>query len=249
MQFNDTSTSLGLIQDIDFILNLDTATTYSTANKTRCINAWYERAVSLILQADQRWEFDDNNATDLPIATTSLVADQQDYAITGATFLKVLRVEIKNESGNWIQLKQMSMQDKKGTAMTEYRKTAGTPDEYDLLGQSIFLYPKPDYSASASLKVYYQRNVSLFAATDTTKVPGFAAPFHRLLSFGAAYDYCIANALTSRIPLLQTEIQKLENGLMEFYANRDRDKKIWMTINSEDYGQEEYQGNASVDFN
>jgi len=246
MVFSDTSTSLGLVQDIDFILNLDTATTFSTANKTRCINSWYDRAIGLIFMADNRWEFDDDNATDLPIATTALVADQQDYAISGATFLKVLGVSVKTEAGDWVALNKISMQDKKGTDMAEYRETAGDPKEYDTFGQSIFLYPKPDYSASASLKVYYQRNVSHFAAGDTTKVPGFAAPFHRLLSFGAAKDYCIANNLFSKISFLDKEIEKLEQGLLEFYSSRDRDEKVKMTLSQEDYGQDNFSGEESI---
>ncbi len=239
MQFSDTSNLTGIVEEIDFLLNLDSSTTYPIKQKTRAVNRYYDKALSLILQADNRWEFDDNNATDLPVATTALVANQQDYSITGATFLKVLGVSIKDESGNWISLNPISIQDKRGTDMAEYRETAGTPQEYDKMGQSVFLYPKPDYSASASLKIYYQRDVSLFVSTDTTKVPGFAAPFHSYLSYGAALDYAIANNLTTRIPLFQAEIAKLEQGILEFYSSRERDEKVRMTVNPEDYGSEE----------
>jgi len=237
--FSDITNDTGIIQETDFLLNLDVATTYPVKQKTRSINRYYDRVVSLILQADGRFEYDDNNQTDLPIGTTALVANQQDYSISGATFLKILRVEVKDSNGNWTQLKQISLQDKKGTAMTEYKKTAGTPKEYDLLGQSTFLYPKPNYSLAAALKIYYQRDVSHFVSTDTTKVPGFAAPFHSILSFGAALDYAIANNLTSRISLFREEIAKLEMAIINFYGNRDKDSKLRMTVLSENFGQEE----------
>ena len=148
-------------------------------------------------------------------------------------------MEVKNSSGDWTQLKQISIQDKKGTAMTEYKSTAGIPVEYDVLAQSVFLYPKPNYSLAAALKIYYQRDVSHFVSTDTTKVPGFAAPFHSILSFGAALDYAIANNLTSRISLFREEIAKLEMAIINFYGNRDKDSKLRMTVLSENFGQEE----------
>ena len=249
MKFSSSADKLGIVEEIDFLLNLDVATTYPVKQKTRSINRYYDRVVSLILQADGRFEYDDNNQTDLPIGTTALVANQQDYSISGAIFLKILRVEVKDSNGNWTQLRQMSMQDKKGTAMTEYRSTAGVPQEYDVLAQSVFLYPKPSYAASAALKIYYQRDVSHFVSTDTTKVPGFAAPFHSILSFGAALDYAIANNLTSRIPLFREEIAKMEMALIDFYGNRDKDEKLRMTIRSDDYGQEGIVGLGNVDIN
>jgi len=248
MVFSNSSTKAGIVEEIDFLLNLDSTTTYAIAQKTRSINRWYDRVVSLILQADGRWEFEDTNQTDLPIGTASLVANQQDYSISGATFLKVLRVEILDSSGNAKQLKQISIQDKKGIAMTEYQKTAGTPKEYDLLGQSIFLYPKPNYSKAKGLKIYYQRDVKHFVSDDTTKVPGFAAPFHSILSFGAALDYAIANNLTSRISLFREEIAKLEDALITFYGERDKDTKLRMSMRSEDYGQGDIVGEESVNF-
>jgi len=235
MKFSSSADKLGIVEEIDFLLNLDSTATYAIAQKTRAVNRYYDKAVSLILMSDGRFEFDDDNQTDLPIGTTALVANQQDYSISGATFLKILRIEVKNESGDWIHLRQISMQDKRGTAMTEYRETAGTPKEYDVMGQSVFLYPKPSYSASAALKVYYQRDVSHFVSADEDKVPGFAAPFHSYLSFGAALDYAIANNLGSRIPLLREELAKLEQGIITFYSSRDRDEKVRMRLAKENY--------------
>ena len=89
MVFSDSSTKQGLVEEIDFLLGTD-ATDYPTAQKTRNINRWFDRVISLILQADAKWEWDDTNYTDLPIATASLVANQQDYSISGTEFLKIL---------------------------------------------------------------------------------------------------------------------------------------------------------------
>ena len=236
--FSDTSTYLGIVQDIDYILfGSSTATSpYAIADKTRIINNAYDKVVSLILQADGRWEWDDNNKTDLPIGTTSLVADQQDYEMSAATFLKILKVEIKDSSGNWKVLSPISLDDKTTQSITDYKSTAGTPEEYDKLGNSIFLFPKPSYASSGGLKIFYQRNVTHFAADDTTDVPGFAENFHRLLSYGAAFDYAVAHQMTRKISILKPLITEMERDLIKFYSTRGRDEKMSISLQEENYG-------------
>lgn len=249
MQYSDTSTYSGIIQDIDFQLFGDSVSTsaYLIADKTRNINAWYDRVASLIIKADDRWEWDDNNKTDLPIATTSLVANQQDYSISGESFLKILKVEIKDSSGNWKALTPISLEDKRGESMTDYLKTAGTPVEYDKLGNSIFLYPKPSTTISGGLKVYYQRNVTHFTTASTTTVPGFAELYHRILSYGAAFDYAVANGMNGKMSTLAALIAKMEADIVAYYSTRnDRDDVPSMSLEQENYGQDDNFDNLST---
>ena len=238
MQFSDTTNLQGIVQEIDFLLGTD-ATEYAVAQKTRNVNRWYDRAVSLILQSDSRWQWDDTNLTELPIATTSLVANQQDYSFTGAGFLKVLKAECKDRDGTWLPLQQIDISQKKDVAMSEYRSTAGTPREFDLMGESLFLWPVSDYASAGGLKIYFQRMPDYFVAADTTQEPGFAKPFHRLLSYGAAYDYAIAKNMVQKVTWLQNEIAKLEQGIVEHYSNRNKDFRIRMTLEKEDYSADE----------
>ena len=240
MIFNETTTPYsGICNDIDFLLfGSSTATSpFVIADKTRCINSHYDRVANLIMKADNRWEWDDDNKTDLPIATTALVANQQDYNISGAQFLKILKVELKDSNGNWQVLFPISLDDKRNESMTDYQKTAGTPREYDKLGNSVFLYPKPDYGQATSLKIFYQRNVTHFVVGDTTTPPGFAENFHRILSYGASLDYAIAHSMTGKIGILMPLIQKMEADIIEFYSDRDRSDKKSMSFEREDYGQ------------
>jgi hypothetical protein len=236
-QFSDTSTYTGICEEIDFFLNTD-STSYPLVQKARNVNHWYDRVVNLIMQCDNRWEWDDHNQTDLPIATTALVSGQQDYAMDPTIHFKILRVEILDSNGEATQLTPMTQSDKVGTALTEYESTNGVPLEYDLVGNSIFLYPAPNYAKTSGLKIYFQRGASYFVSTDTTKKPGFNAMFHRILSYGAAYDYSLSKGDYDRINLFREEIKELENGLIKFYSQRDRDTKYSMTVSGEDYGQE-----------
>lgn len=214
------------------------STSYVAADMLIDINNAYNRVSELILVNDRKWQFEDTNNTDLPIATAALVASQQDYSLTAA-FLTVDRVEVLANGGSaasgWTELTQIDQQQlKKGRqiALTSYKSTAGTPTEYDLVGNSIFLYPPPSYSQAASLKIYFTRGPSEFTSADVstgTKTPGFNSLFHQLISFYVAYDYCITN-----IPAIAggylNRIQLMEQQIVDFYGMRDRDIRGGFTI-------------------
>lgn len=175
-------------------------------------------------QNDEEW--DDTNHTDFPIATADLVAAQQDYALPSVAsasekFLDLQRVEAKDSSGNWMLLKKM---DKKrlGVALDEFQKTDGTPVWYDLEANSMFLYPAPSYASTGGLKLHYIRRQDYFTAADTTQEPGFPAPFHRILSLGAAYDYAVSKGLPNTNHLLE-QTNQLIAQLEEFFNRRGQD--------------------------
>jgi hypothetical protein len=234
MKYNDVSNLSGIVNECDFLLGTDT-TSYPLTQKTRNANRWLDRALSLILQADAKWEFDCDNKTDLPIATTAMISGQRDYSFSGAGFLKILKVECKDQGGNWIPLRQVDKGRSKNEVLDDLSETGGVPHWFDLRANSVFLYPKPSYASAGGLKIFYQRVMDYFAHTDTTKEPGFAEPFHRLISYGMAHDYAIANDMRGKISMLSNEITKLEQGLVEHYAERNKDLKIKLTINKENY--------------
>ena len=238
MIFSNSTSKTGIVEDIDYLVGSDSSS-YPIEQKTRNINRKYDEVVSLILSCDGRWQWDDTNNTDLPIATTTLVDSQADYNISGSTFLDVTRVEVKDINGNYQLLKPFDQRDITNQSLTEFQETPGMPLFYDKVGDSIVLYPKPSSSYvtnSEGLKVYFQRNASYFTVSDTTKSPGFAAPFHRLLSFGASLDYAIANTLNSKITILTSLIQKMEQSLIEFYSTKSRDEQVKMRTRKENYG-------------
>ena len=187
------------------------------------------------MQADGRWEWDDNNYDTLPIAVTDLVSGQADYEIDAAEFLNLLRLEMKDPSGNWVQLEPMSQEDKRGTAMTEWAKTAGTPHHYDKIGNSFITYPTSDYSSSGGLRAYFQRIPSYFDVGDTTKTPGFNPLYHRYLSLGAALDYASVNSFPDRIAIIVPKMEAIKVSIQNDYSKRSRDEKLSMSVKDEGY--------------
>lgn len=124
MDFSDTSTKQGLVQDCDFLVTSD-STSYPLANKAASANRYLDEAVSIILASDGRWQWDDTNNTSEPIALGDLVANQQAYGITSTiwsvggaadaalttSLLTLNRVELKDEAGNWILLLPFDQKD------------------------------------------------------------------------------------------------------------------------------------------
>lgn len=210
-----------------YLLTKTNSTSFPDATLVIEANNALERVASLIMQTDGRWQWDDSNQTDLPVATTDLVNNQQDYSLA-VTYLNVSRVQVKNNDGIARELQPIDQSDLRGYALDEFLKTAGMPRFYDKIGSSVFLYPKPSTSyvtASAGLKIWFQRPPSYFVAGDTTKQPGFNALYHDLIPLWVAYNYALANSLPNTNQLM-IEIQRKEDALMSDYAAKSRDESL-----------------------
>lgn len=229
MVFSDSSGGQGIVQEIDFLVNTDSVK-FPIADKTRIINRWYEKTVGKILEADGRWQFDDTNYTDLPIATTNLTSGQQDYSFAVA-HLRITRVEIMDTNGAWKWVEPLDQNDVRTCSITELGEQEGQPCWYDKLANSVFLYPRPNYTKANGIKAYFQRTASLFLVSDTTKEPGFASTFHRLLALGPALEYAVANGLNPiKIQDLRSEVAQAEFDIKEFYSKKSKDEQVSLQV-------------------
>lgn len=233
MVYNDTSTNQGILQECESLLfdnqyGAITSNTSLVQTFTRYANRALDRIVSLIMDADSRWQWDDNNNTDYPIATALLVSGQKDYAFS-ITQLNIARVEAQDSNGNYQRLLPIDVNDII-TSVNSFENANGSPVFYDKLANSIFLYPTPSYSTvndideeAQGLKIWFQRGANYFATTDTTKEPGFVSLFHRLVPLWMSYDY----AFSRQLPLadnLMMEIEKLEDQMQDFFLLRQKDE-------------------------
>lgn len=200
------------------------STSYSTTDITASANRALDRVTALIRAAEGRWSWDDSNNTDLPIATTALVANQQDFNLD-PTHYQIQRIEVKDEDGNWNKLDPIDQTDIYDQSLTNFLQTPGVPRYYDKVGNSVFLYPKPSYSQAASLKCFYTRGPSYFTTADTTKTPGFNTIFHQLIALWASYDYAVINQLAVKKDISE-EIAIKEDKLSEYYSLRNKDEHV-----------------------
>jgi len=226
MKFNDQTNYQGLVQDSNFLagLSITDTSTYTLKDKTRNGNAWYRKINSWIWEAAGDWEYDDTNWTNLPIATTDLVNNQQDYELPSVA-QRVDRAEVLDSNGDYVIVRQIDKSQISSQAMSEFYETAGLPMYYDLVGRSLLLYPKPSSSnvtTTNGLKVYFGRDIDEFSVTDTATEPGFSRNYHRLVSLGMAYDYCIREGLDDKKRQIRDEIEQLRGQLQSEYASRHR---------------------------
>lgn len=238
---NDNSDRDSIVHDTLYLCGLPTVSasfsSYSLHDITRNSNIHYQDAVSKIWQAADGWQYDDSNKTDLPIGTTNLTNNQQDYTLpTDAQ--RISRIEVMDSNGDYQKVEQKDIHDV-NVAMSEYYDEPGMPLYYDLIGRSVMLYPIPVSGAggatlTSGMRVYFDRTPDEFetnGTTASTTSPGFADPFHRLISLGNAIDYEQDKSRHDRLVAMRTAIEK---GLTEFYSKRNverpaqiRPKKNW----------------------
>jgi hypothetical protein len=208
-----------------YFLTKTNSSSFASADMLISMNMAYSRVASLILQADGRWQWDDDTQTDLPIATTTITTSQQDYSIA-VTHIRLLRAEIKPSGATtFTRLEPVDQADE------DYALNAtatGTPVYYDKIGNSLFLYPIPNYTQTASLKLYFQRAPADFSAVTGSTSPGFNSLYHDLIPLWVAYDYCVANGLPMA-PGYMAEIQRKETQIVADYSKRDKDDRQMIT--------------------
>ena len=206
-----------------------------------------DKIASLIMKADSMWQYDDTNYTDLPSATTTITTDQQDYSLA-TSHLTIDRVELKDSGGSWHLLTPIDRSDIEFEPMAEgessrtgaFLASSGRPTHYDIKGNSIVLYPTPNYTQASSLALYFTREPLKFDFTDdkftddtgsASSTPGFNSLFHNLIPLWASYEFAIANGLKNANQLF-AEILRTEEELEEFYGQRKRDRRKRMTIST-----------------
>lgn len=211
-----------LRKDVDFLCG-STSGTYYTSNKGRNINIAYQDVARLIWESDGTWAFDDANNTDTPVAHRTIGNASATYLVP-TTALRIKQIEIKNADGNWHVLRPLDLPSDTTVSKEEYLNDVGLPIYYELEGNEIRLFPPPGTgytTMSSGMKVRLSRDVTALGVSATSTVPGFAAPFHRILSYSAALDFVQDN---QQRQFLAMQKDRLEKGLTRFYGKRNEDQ-------------------------
>jgi hypothetical protein len=223
MQFSNSTTEAGIIQEIDRICG-STDNTYTLKAKTARVNQALDRFVTLALQSDGEWQWDDYNQTDMPIGTTDIVSGQYDYSFA-AELLSVTKVLVADEAGNYTELQQVDQYDWTARNIGQQPTgNSGIPNKYDIVSNSIFLDPVPNYASNDGLKVWFKRNAIKFVSTDTTAEPGIPSLFHPYLCRYASLPFLIEKKLPQRGDVA-SQIVVDESAIGDFMANRNKTRK------------------------
>jgi len=237
MQLDGNSTNQDINTLIDDLCDSDD-TSYPVQKKVLQINAFYEELVGKIVLASGDWQFDDTNYTDLPVGKGTLIEGQQEYSFS-SNYLSVEAVEVLNLDGTaYHRLKPIDHNNLGGLSPDEYFGTdssgnpqTGSPVYFDILGDTIFLYPAPTATSvtlANGIQVWFKRTVDLFTTSDTTQEPAFPSTYHSILAYGAALPYCMKYK-QDRVGLYQRKVDKMTKDLLAFYGQRDKYTRKIMT--------------------
>ncbi len=233
MVFSDTTTKLGLIQDAEIALFGDSGYGKISGDTNRLlqftarINRRQDDFVRLALTLDGAWQYDDYNhvngsgEADFPEATTSIESGRRDYRFN-VSMLEIEKVMIYTTatSNDYQTLEPVDINDRLISPIAENNATdTGIPYKYDKKGDTVILYPTPNYNASLGLKIIFKRGPKYFVYTDTATAPGFASIFHNYLSRGAALDYAIDRGMPVATNLA-TQVAKIEQQIGAFFNRR-----------------------------
>lgn len=230
MVFSDTTNKNGLVQLFEFWARMPDGTATGTLLKqiTARINSAYDNIMPLLLQFSDKVRFDDTlNIGDRPIGLINMASGQSDYTIyTDDNTIAILNMTdvriLQSSTGTqYFTLEKMTADDDRALeAMSPNPTVTGTPTHYLESGNTIFLYPKPNYSATNGIQLFFQRDFDRFTSSDTTQEPGIPTPFHELLVLYAALDWNMVNRSedASLLNRIQQRITRKEDDLKTMIA-------------------------------
>jgi hypothetical protein len=180
------------------------------------------------------------------VATTSLVANQQEYVFP-TDILKIKRIEITYDGSTWVEARPEDINEREydsgSVARINDNYDQGEP-KYDLMDNSLFIKPVPTTAVTSGLKIWYEKLVTqLSADTDEPVIP---RPFHKGLTYGAAKDYFEKNlekeGMTSKLNNANQNLETIISRMKAFYRKKDQDRQYnvenYDTSNNFDYGNE-----------
>lgn len=188
---------------------------------TAHVNEIQSRVWHMIFTSYGGWQYDDGNQTNLPAASDTISANQTSYALPSSA-LTVRGVEVKDEGGTWRQLTPITEELIRDVeAMGEFLKTPSQPMYYQLVGESVRIFPAANYTQASSFKVFFDRASVAFESTDTTDTPGFASEYHGILPIGASLEYLkIKKPGDATLAHLLRDFQEYERKIKQFYSMR-----------------------------
>lgn len=230
MQFSDTTNNDGILQRCEDFCGFDfgdiTGSSDLKDKFTNYVNDAMDDAWHIVFDNYTGWQFDDTNKSDLPIATTDLNNSDHKYSLPSEA-VTIKDIEIQQDDGEGRQVQPLKAEQiSQFQAEDEFLESDGTPRYYKVVGRTIELYPAPDYDKTDGLKVYFDRGMTDFSSSDTTKEPGFAGPYHILIPLKASVRWRELNTPDdTTLERLQQKALKKGKELGGFYNDRWEDDK------------------------
>lgn len=196
MQYNGSPTKQDIVTLSEKLCKAS-STSFPIEDKTFYANQALKMIWSWIHDAYGGWLYDDNNYDTYPEATTTLTTNQVDYTLP-SNDLTIRAVSVLTVGNVWQPLIPITLEqiNDRGFSESQFFSVSSQPLYYRPLAKGFKIYPAANYTQAASLKVFYDREVSQFLTTDTTKTPGFDSQYHEAVPTFMALQYAKINSLS-----------------------------------------------------
>lgn len=240
MVFNDTTDKAGMIQVFERLTRMPDGTVTGTLLKqvTAQLNEAFEDIMPILLAYNDNLRWDDLNHTDAPVGRFNIVANQNDYKITvddnSLDILNITHVRVFTSSTDtsYEPLERITADDPRvPEILSPDTSITGIPSAFLELGNRIYFDILPSYSSTNGGEIFFQREQSYFASTDTTKEAGIPKIFHKLLVIIAALEWTTVNrtddaTLITRLEALRDrKMKELKN-----FVDMRNPTKVFMTM-------------------
>lgn len=242
MVFSDTTNQQGLVQSVEFWARLPYGSSGNTLKEiTARINRAFDFVLPILLSHSDYVRWDDTNQTDQPIGYVGIFSGQPDYKVTSdgnsLSIINLTNVRIlqSTTATKYVELTRMYINDGRALdAMSPDSSLTGIPTHFLEVNNTIYLYPKPNYSKANGIELFFERQQSYFASTDTTKVPGIPSPYHELLALIAAQDIVMVNRPDdmATIDRIQVRINEMKSSLDDTISMKTRTQNRMTTAYS-----------------
>lgn len=183
------------------------------------INEALDDYLELALFSSGFWSVDDPNHGDESNTDIALVSGTSMYAFP-SDLLTLEKVELKDGAGNWTELVVKGVPDHPTNLQVN---TTGIPMWCYAQGNYLHLFPTPNYSQAASLRLWHTRAFVYWDGTDTN-VPGIPTVHHKYLALRTAYLYAVRENLRNAKAI--GELMLIEQQrITQFYSRRNKPVK------------------------
>ncbi len=208
-----------------------TSTDYTDIILDKNINRWYQKILSWIIPEQGEWEINGD------ILTIDLEVGKTDYEIP-VTFLRIFKAEIMYKNGGkFVPLNALSIQRNQDLPVgnDEFGATEYSPT-IEVFGDFLQISPAPTEEVVNGLKIWAQ--LSFQEIDESLPLPDLAEPIHRILSYGPAFDYCLAEEMWTKANALKKVIygdlsvpndQGLKGEIIAMYSTRTGNRRDRLT--------------------
>lgn len=179
-----------------------TSTEYSDANLDRNANEWYKKAIGWGVAAGGDWQI----AGDTIYRDFKPNVTQYDLPIG---LIRILKGELLYETGGtYVPITFFDVPRNQGSSEANTTRTIDDPlhPTADLFGTKLEVRPAQTTSADIVNGIMLYVQMTLDDMVDDTDQPGLLDILHRIISKGAAYDYCMAEEMFTKAREIKYEI-------------------------------------------